>query len=593
MSSWALPIGTILNNRYKIVKVLGSGGFGITYKGEDISTGLEVAIKEFFPYGSTRNNKALVPPYNVSKADFNKSKRRFLEEAQLLKSFNDPRIVKVYDYFEENNTAYYVMELIDGESLEEILRRKGKLSEREALQYIKQVCEALEIVHNRSYLHRDIKPSNIMVRKNGGIVLIDFGSARLFYADKTVSQSIIITPGFAPPEQYIRRAKRGPQLDIYSVGATLYYLLTGSAPPDSISLMQDIADLPSVRKFNPSVSERTEKAIRWAMSIKVEDRPRTVREFLDFLLGGKGKPTKPYLPKITIKARLNYLPPFPLKVLSISSSGNSLALGGAGKIAILKTYSTSQSKVYATPLREIYSIDFAPNKDSIIAFSGYHPYGGGIRIWDADSNDVKFIKPDNIETVYQLRYLNSDELIFSANRGDIYIFNILNKDSKPETIYSIGAWTTQFAVAQNGVFIASGSNGYVVVFDYLKKNLIFSKKFQISPPVDIHPNQNLFAIGAINGSLLILDFNGDLKHKIPPPTQGLKIIKPIFLNKMSHVLILYTNGSVLLYDFNAMASLPLPNEISNNRYEWLVTSNREEFLLYSNKGPGSLFRITP
>jgi WD40 repeat protein len=210
-------------------------------------------------------------------------KQRFLDEARLLASLNHPGIVKVYDFFEENNTAYMVMEYLRGKSLAKLVEeRGGTLSEQEAVGYILKVCEALDVVHKAGYLHRDIKPENIIVCGDGRVVLVDFGAARSFMAGRTGRMTVILTPGFAPLEQYAEQAKRGAYTDIYALGATLYYLLTGQVPVSAADRMSGV-ELKGVREINGRVSRQVEEAVRKAMAMRVEERPQSVEEFVKLL----------------------------------------------------------------------------------------------------------------------------------------------------------------------------------------------------------------------------------------------------------------------------------------------------------------------
>jgi WD40 repeat protein len=238
-----------------------------------------VAIKELFPEGCQRNGTT-VQPTRITPSDFSSMKQKFLDEARLLASLNHPGIVKVYDFFEENNTAYMVMEYLRGKSLAKLVEeRGGALGEQEAVGYILKVCEALDVVHKAGYLHRDIKPENIIVCEDGRVVLIDFGAARAYMAGKTGRMTVILTPGYAPYEQYATMARFGPTLDIYALGATLYYLLTGevpiSAPDRAIGV-----ELKSVREINGRVSRQVEEAVMKAMAMRVEERPQSVEEFI-------------------------------------------------------------------------------------------------------------------------------------------------------------------------------------------------------------------------------------------------------------------------------------------------------------------------
>ncbi|MEM4723487.1 MAG: serine/threonine-protein kinase [Candidatus Hadarchaeum sp.] len=287
-----LPLGTKLQNgRYTIGKVLGQGGFGITYLGGDTRLSRPVAIKEFFPEGCQRNG-TMVQPTRITPSDFTKMRERFLEEARLLARLNHPGIVKVYDFFEENNTGYMVMEYLKGKSLSKFVKKRGgRLSEQEAVGLILKVCEGLEVVHREGYLHRDIKPENIFVCDDGRVVLIDFGAAREFVATRARKHTVILTSGFAPLEQYSERAKRGAYTDIYALSATLYYLLTGEVPVDAAARMSGVK-LKDVRELNSQVSDRVAKAVMSGLEMEVDKRPQSVREFVDILTKGKKKPAQ-------------------------------------------------------------------------------------------------------------------------------------------------------------------------------------------------------------------------------------------------------------------------------------------------------------
>jgi parallel beta-helix repeat protein len=255
--------------------------------GADTILSRPVAIKELFPEGCQRNGTT-VQPTRITPSDFSSMKQRFLDEARLLASLNHPGIVKVYDFFEENNTAYMVMEYLRGKSLAKLVEeRGGALSEQEAVGYILKVCEALDVVHKAGYLHRDIKPENIIVCGDGRVVLVDFGAARSFMAGRTGRMTVILTPGFAPYEQYATKARFGPTLDIYALGATLYYLLTGevpiSAPDRAIGV-----ELRGVREINGRVSRQVEEAVMKAMAMRVEERPQSVEEFVKLLTAPSG-----------------------------------------------------------------------------------------------------------------------------------------------------------------------------------------------------------------------------------------------------------------------------------------------------------------
>ncbi|WP_415577222.1 protein kinase domain-containing protein, partial [Deinococcus radiodurans] len=228
-NSQTLPPGTTLQGgKYRLEQVLGQGGFGITYLGSQTQLGARVAIKELFPSGSTRQSgQYVLPPAGTDPAGWAQAKQDFTAEGRTVARFNHPDIVRVMDLFEENGTAYLVMEFLEGQTLGSAIEKRGPLPPDEVVNIAKRVLGALSVVHSAGMLHRDIKPDNIYLDKAGRTVLIDFGSARTFAAGQTVSHTRLVTPGYAPLEQYSGSAKFGPYTDIYALGATLYHALTG------------------------------------------------------------------------------------------------------------------------------------------------------------------------------------------------------------------------------------------------------------------------------------------------------------------------------------------------------------------------------
>lgn len=274
-----LADGSLLRNRYRIIRFLASGGFGNTYEAEDTRFGSHVAIKELFISGVCKRESDSIH-VTISVADniapFQKQKERFIKEAERLRMISHPNVVKVSDYFEENGTAYYVMDYVRGCSLSE-LRDEKKLTEKKIVQYINQVLEALEAVHKKGLLHLDIKPSNIMIDENNRVILIDFGASKQIETvdgkSVSVSSGILGTPGYFPIEQSgSTKDELGEYTDIYAIGATLYNLVTGNTPPTSSELIT--TGLPDFH-----ASESVAKAIRQAMQPNFKSRPQSVAEF--------------------------------------------------------------------------------------------------------------------------------------------------------------------------------------------------------------------------------------------------------------------------------------------------------------------------
>jgi hypothetical protein len=270
------PGKKLKNGQYTIERILGKGGFGITYLATNTSS-QRFAIK-------TLNDDVKNSPY------FEKLHKDFQNEATLLRQCAHPNIVKIYDLFLEEDLFLglfskgepllcMVMEYISGENLLEKVEKRGSLAEANALRYIDQVGKVLTFIHAKNILHRDIKPDNIMLRSDGrGIVLIDFGIARSFVEGKTQIQTALVTPAFSPPEQFVEQYKRGAYSDVYALAATLYFLLTGSPPQfDSIKLKPP-------KTLNPSISDIVNQAIVKGMELNPAARPQSVEQWLKMLV---------------------------------------------------------------------------------------------------------------------------------------------------------------------------------------------------------------------------------------------------------------------------------------------------------------------
>lgn len=270
--------------KYKIIHYICSGGFGCTYEGELVLLHKRVAIKEFFvkDFCNRDEQTSHVTVGTQSKLKLvERLQNKFLEEAGALYSMQHQNIVRVTDVFEENGTAYYVMDYIDGESLQQKIKSEGALSEPVALKYIRQIADALKYVHGQNRLHLDIKPGNIMVNSMDNAILIDFGASKQYDEVDGENTSTLLgkTPGYAPIEQMSNNVKQfTPATDIYSLGATLYKLLTGNTPPDATEIFNDgLEDLPN------SISKTTKGAVIKSMELRVKNRPQTIDAFLDML----------------------------------------------------------------------------------------------------------------------------------------------------------------------------------------------------------------------------------------------------------------------------------------------------------------------
>ncbi len=283
-----LPPGTVLYGKYLIGRVLGQGGFGITYLAWDLTLNLKLAIKEYMPQQlATRTGpEHKVTVYKAALSEeFSYGLAKFLEEARTLARFNEhPNIVTVRDYFEANNTAYLIMNYHQGITLQTYLQRQGgKIACARSVELFMPVLDALKEVHAAGILHRDISPDNILICEKGRVILIDFGAARQAVTEHSRSMSVIMKAGFSPPEQYQSRGKQGPYSDIYAVAATMYCSITGQTPLEAIDRMAK-DDLVSPSQMGVTIDRDQEQALLKALAVKKEDRYHTVVEFQAKLL---------------------------------------------------------------------------------------------------------------------------------------------------------------------------------------------------------------------------------------------------------------------------------------------------------------------
>ena len=287
-----LGSGSILNNRYRIIKRLGQGGFAITYLAGDLQMEKEVVIKEFFPYtlaSRDRESVAVLPPAGELQIIYQKYRHDFLKEAKIQASlFEITGVVKVLGYFEENETVYEVMEYVDGITLRMFLEEHGELRDFSSVwKQMEPVLEAVAAIHERGYVHRDISPDNIMVQRDGRLKLMDFGASRMYQpdADRQKTMTVLIKDGFTPPEQYNAHGKQGPWTDIYALSAVLYYLLTGYTPESAMERrVRDTLFLPS--EFGCEISPETEiKLVSRGLALDPKERYQSVREMENDLVG--------------------------------------------------------------------------------------------------------------------------------------------------------------------------------------------------------------------------------------------------------------------------------------------------------------------
>ena len=264
--------------RYEILGVLGQGGFGITYRARDTQLDRDVALKEYLPVAlAVRQDGASVLPRSTEVAeDFSWGRDRFIEEGRTLATLHEaPSIVQVFDFLEENGTAYIVMELLSGETLGDRIAKNSKLSPQAVDRMLWPLLDGLEQVHNAGFLHRDIKPANILLDDAGNPTLIDFGASRAAMAGRSVALTAIFTPGYAAAEQ-MTSAKQGPWTDIYGLSATLYHAIAGKVPPNAFDRLMEDAYEPLATLQPPGFARGLLAGIDAGLSVHVGDRKSVV-----------------------------------------------------------------------------------------------------------------------------------------------------------------------------------------------------------------------------------------------------------------------------------------------------------------------------
>ena len=283
-----LAAGTVLNNRYLVGNSLGEGGFGITYLGYDQILDIRIAIKEYYPSGlanrvNTYSNSVAVSQ-SIPQQTFEHGKENFLREAKSIARFKKERsIVDVNDFFTDNNTAYIIIEYIDGITLMERIKNKGTFECDALIKSMVPLMRSLEKMHAQNIIHRDISPDNIMLEADGSLKLLDFGAARYFSDEGIKTMSVILKKGYAPYEQYSKRGNQSSWTDVYALCATIYKCITGVTPPDSLDrVVEDELKKPSA--LGVSISPQQEKALMRGLAVYPKDRIRNINELISALL---------------------------------------------------------------------------------------------------------------------------------------------------------------------------------------------------------------------------------------------------------------------------------------------------------------------
>ena len=280
----ALPHGSVLAGRYVVGRVLGQGGFGVTYIALERSTNQKKAIKEYLPTSMAHRmpGTALVTANSQEgEASFRYGLKCFLEEAEVLAKFSGvPNIAAVRSFFQENGTAYFAMDYVEGISFKTYLRNHGgRVSWQEAVNILRPVMKALGTVHQAGIVHRDVALDNIYIAGDGGVKLLDFGAARYSLGDRSKTLDVVLRPGYAPREQYRSRSRQGPFTDVYSLAACFYAAITGYLPPESLE-RDELDRMVPISQYGVQIPPELERTIHKGLAVKAENRFQTMEEFL-------------------------------------------------------------------------------------------------------------------------------------------------------------------------------------------------------------------------------------------------------------------------------------------------------------------------
>lgn len=419
----------VAQGKYSVSQVLGQGGFSLTYLGYDLLLEAPVAIKEFYPSGCRRVEGKIVPGGSWNETDFLKLKDKFLDEGHILSRFNHPGIVAVYAVFEENNSAYIVMEYLQGHTLLALMAaRGGVLSEAEALYYTVRVGEALETVHNGGLLHRDVKPENILVTEEGRVVLLDFGTARRYLNQEIVMGQTTLTPGYAAIEQYDPRVVEAQCTDVYGLAATLYHLLTGVVPFDAMRRLEG-AQLTPMERFDNKITPEIAACIEKGLELEPGQRPQTVRAFVEeltFIAKQQGtlQGVQFSILQATTAVELKQVHKFeghsrPVTSLTMAADGRYLVSGSEDGMIRLWDLPRSKPHGHLKAGTGIQALSVSPEGD-VLASAGQESW---IRIWDFATGTEQGCLSEHQSPVRALSFSSTGLLASGSNDATVNIWN--------------------------------------------------------------------------------------------------------------------------------------------------------------------------
>jgi len=449
-----LPVGTKLQGgTYTVGKVLGQGGFGVIYVGSDTNLRRMVAIKEFFPEGCIRQGNVIQPSGAMPVANYQRAKEKFREEAEALARFHHPNIVAVHSVFEESNTAYMVMQYLEGKTLQELVEERGALPEREAVGYIEQIGQALEAVHGVNLIHSDINPSNVIVCNDGRVVVIDFGLNRKleeasgYGTRRLTSDTFYGTGGYAPLEQYAKQVRLGPYTDIYALGATLYFLLTGEVPVEA-TLRASGEDIPQPRQLNSKITCALSDAVMCAMELRGNQRPQNVRAFLNTLTGKtvitpshSSPSTQRAAPTLlrTLTWRTDYV-----SSVAFSPDGRYIACGGS-EVRLLDGLN-GLNETHLWERRGGY-VAFSPTGQIIASV------GAGMNLWLVETGDLLWSDEWYARNARAAAFSLNGKILASADEGGVTLWDVETKGEVRSSLMGHGHHVNSVAFSPNGKMV--------------------------------------------------------------------------------------------------------------------------------------------
>ena len=419
--------GTLLRGRYLIGRALGQGGFGITYIGRDTTLDVRVAIKEYYPNGYSNRNHEVTDTVSITASDtgfYEKGKAQFLREAKTLARFyEEPGIVSVHDFFEENNTAYIVMEYLDGITLKKLVESGKHFSCDELFTVMKPLITALNKVHAQGIIHRDISPDNIILLADKKIKLLDFGAAREVGGDKSLS--VMLKPGYAPEEQYRSKGKQGPWTDVYALCATMYFCLTGVKPDESVErAMNPDSKLKRPSELGAVITAAQESVILHGMNVHAAGRYQSMKELHDALCAAekKSKPKPEPNPKKKPEPKPNPepKPPRPKWWIAVLLAAVVLTAGAwillKGNPDSERAGQTTLPAVSETPLP---TETLAPEETTAASVPETVEEAKPETVEEAKPETVEEVKPETVEERY-LKAAEAGDTAAMSNLGTLY-----------------------------------------------------------------------------------------------------------------------------------------------------------------------------